>query len=72
MHIAQGSPVHGSKDVDIRVSPELQAACDAMPKGHLTYIVTMHGKPRSVAGLGNDFAKWASEAGRPSAAGYMG
>jgi hypothetical protein len=56
---------HGSKDVDILVSPELQAACDAMPKGHLTYIVTMHGKPRSVAGLGNDFAKWATEVGLP-------
>jgi integrase len=56
---------HGSKDVDIPLSPELQAACDAMPKAHLTYIVTMHGKPRSKFGLGNDFAKWATEAGLP-------
>ena len=45
------------------MSPELQAACDAMPKGHLTYIVTAYGKPRSKFGLGNDFAKWATEAG---------
>jgi len=54
---------HGSEDVDIPMSPELQAACDAMPKAHLTYIVTVYGKPRSKYGLGNDFAKWATEAG---------
>src|SRR6516162_1312140 len=57
---------HGSEDVDIPLSPELQAACDAMPKAHLTYIVTMHGKPRSKFGLGNDFAKWVTEAGLPA------
>jgi site-specific recombinase XerD len=56
---------HGSKDVDIPMSPELQAACDAMPKTHLTYIVTAYGKPRSKYGLGNDFAKWATEARLP-------
>jgi integrase len=57
---------HGSNDVDIPMSPELQAACDAMPKAHLTYIVTAYGKPRSKYGLGNDFAKWATEAGLPA------
>jgi integrase len=56
---------HGSKDVDIPISIELQAACDAMPKRHLTYIVTAQGKPRSKYGLGNDFARWATEAGLP-------
>src|SRR5215468_6497157 len=34
-----------------------------MRKSHLTYIVTAYGKPRSKYGLGNDFAKWATEAG---------
>jgi len=58
--------MHGSADVEIPLTPELQAACDAMPKGHLTYIVTAYGKPRSVAGLGNDFAKWATKAGLPA------
>jgi integrase/recombinase XerD len=48
------------------MSPELQAACEAMPKEHLTYIVTAFGKPRSTYGLGNDFAKWATEAGLPA------
>src|SRR5262245_26910002 len=57
---------HGSADVDIPMSPELQAACDAMPKAHLTYIVTAHGKPRSKHGLGTDFAKWATEAHLPT------
>ncbi len=53
---------HGSEEVDMPISPELQAACSAMPKSHLTYIVTAYGKPRSKYGLGNDFAKWATEA----------
>jgi integrase len=56
---------HGSEDVDIPVTPELQAACDAMPKSHLTFIVTAQGKPRSKYGLGGDFAKWVTEAGLP-------
>jgi integrase len=57
---------HGSADVDIPISAELQAACDAMPKRHLTYIITAQGKPRSKGGLGNDFAKWATAAGLPA------
>lgn len=57
---------HGSADVDIPMTPELKGACDAMPKAHLTYIVTAYGKPRSKYGLGNDFAKWATDAGLPS------
>ena len=57
---------HGSKDVDIPMSPELQAACEARPKAHLTYIVTAQGKPRSKCGLGNDFAKRVTEAGLPA------
>jgi integrase len=58
--------IHGSKDVRIPMSPELQAACEAMPKAHLTYIVTAQGKPRSKAGLSNDFAKWVTAAGLPA------
>jgi integrase len=57
---------HGSKDVNIPISDELQAACEAMPKAHMTYIVTAQGKPRSKYGLGNDFAKWVTEAGLPA------
>jgi integrase len=68
-HISNGwiriERIHGSEDVNIPVSDELQAACDAMPKQHLTYIVTAYGKPRSKVGLGNDFRNWAKEAGLP-------
>jgi len=56
----------GSIDVDIPVTPELQAACDAMPKSHLTYVVNHWGKPRSIEGLGVVFAEWATEAGLPA------
>lgn len=55
----------GSDDVSIPISPELQAACEAMPKQHLTYIVTAYGKPRSPHGLSTDFAEWATKAGLP-------
>ena len=55
---------HGSEGRGhARCRLQLQAACDAMPKAHLTYIVSAHGKPRSKYGLGNDFAKWATGAG---------
>lgn len=57
---------HGSSDVEIEMSDELQSACNAMPKNHLTFIVTAQGRPRSKYGLGNDFAKWATEAGLPA------
>jgi integrase len=57
---------HGSVDVDIPMSAELQAACDAMPKAHLTYIVTAHGQPRSKYALSIAFAKWATAAGLPA------
>jgi hypothetical protein len=57
--------IHGSDDVDIPVTPELQEAIDAMPRAHLTFIVTAHGRPRSKFGLGTDFATWAREAGLP-------
>jgi integrase len=56
---------HHSQDVDIPMSAELQAACSAMPKAHLTYIVTSAGKPRSKYGLADDFAAWATAAGLP-------
>jgi len=57
--------IHASEDVDIRVTPDLEAAIDAMPRTHLTFIVTAYGKPRSKFGLGTDFAQWAREAGLP-------
>jgi lysophospholipase L1-like esterase len=63
--IGQRLRARGIEVVLLPLTPELEAACDAMPRAHLTYIVTAYGKPRSVAGLGNDFARWATEAGLP-------
>jgi hypothetical protein len=37
-----------------------------MPTDNLTFIVTGAGKPRSKVGLGNDFAKWATDTGLPA------
>jgi integrase len=69
-HVQRGririARTHGSEDVEIPISPELHAACETVPKEHLTYIVTAYGKPRSKYGLGNDFAKWVTEAGLPT------
>jgi integrase len=68
-HVSNGwiriERMKGSDDVEIEISPELQAAIDAMPKGNMTFIITTAGKPRSRFGLGNDFAGWAKEAGLP-------
>ena len=58
---------HGSEDVEILMSPELLAACEEPCRRNTSpYIVTAYGKPRSKYGLGNDFAKWATEAGLPA------
>jgi integrase len=57
--------IKGSRDVDIPMTPELLAACQAMPKAHLTYITSESGKPLSKITLGHRFAKWATEAGLP-------
>jgi integrase/recombinase XerD len=55
----------GSRPVDIPLTPMLRAAITAMPKAHLTFIVTAAGVPRSKRGLGNDFAGWATAADLP-------
>jgi len=55
----------GSRDVNIPLTPELAAAIEAMPKAQMVYAVTSFGKPWSIDGLGNEFAKWATAAGLP-------
>jgi integrase len=55
--------IHGSRPVDIPLTPELKAALDAMAPTHLTYLTTSDGKPRSPHGLAVDFAKWCDAAG---------
>src|SRR5262249_60257627 len=58
--------IHGSRPVDIPLTPELKAALDAMAPTHLTYLTTPDGKPRSPHGLAIDFAQWCNAAGLPA------
>ena len=55
------NPVH----IDIPIHPDLAAVIDATPVPHLTFLVTEHGKPFSVAGFGNRFREWCDLAGLP-------
>lgn len=45
------------------ILPELEAALDAAPSGHLTFLTTAHGKPFSSAGFGNWFREQCDAAG---------
>ncbi len=46
--------------------PMLQQAIDAMPASdHLTFLITMHGKPFTAAGFGNWFREVCNEAELP-------
>jgi integrase len=57
---------HRSRDVDIRITPELQAAIDAMPAiGIRTFITGERGKPLTADTLAKHFAEWATAAGLP-------
>jgi integrase len=57
--------VKGSREVDIPLTPELAAAIDAMPKGHLTFLVSQWGGPYSADRIGRLFRRWATAAGLP-------
>lgn len=54
--------------VEVPILPELQAALDATPNGHLTFLTTESGKAFTSAGFGNWFREVCNEAGLP--AGY--
>lgn len=57
--------VHAVKQRMLPILPELRAALDATPSGHLTYLVTEFGKPFTPAGFGNWFRRRCNEAGLP-------
>jgi integrase len=52
-------------DVVIPVTPELQAAIDATPTTHLTFLHTQAGTPYAPKTLGGEFQKWRDAAGLP-------
>ncbi len=47
----------------IPIHPHLQAHLDALPAGHLTYMLTDQGKPYTPPGFTNAFKDWACAAG---------
>lgn len=49
--------------VEVPVLPELQAAIDALPNDHLTFLVTGAGRPFTPAGFGNWFHDMCTAAG---------
>lgn len=49
-------------ELELEILPEVQAALDATPSGHLTFLVTEHGRPFSAAGFGNWFRDRCNEA----------
>lgn len=58
--------VKGNEAVIVPAMPETLKAIKAMPvQGLGVFLLTAHGKPFSVAGLGNAFKDWCREAGLP-------
>jgi len=51
--------------VEVPIRSELRQAIDATATGDLSYIVTAHGKPFTIAGFGSAFKDWCIEAGLP-------
>lgn len=54
-----------TKEIWIPIHPKLQAAIDACPSGHLSFLVSEHGKPFSRDYFGNWFRKVCDRAGLP-------
>lgn len=53
------------KPLVLQIVPELATVLDATPSGHLAYLVTEYGKPFSVRGFGQWFARACDAAGLP-------
>ena len=60
-----GASAPGPKRLALPILPELREIIDATPSGHMTYLVTEHGKPFTAAGFGNKFRDWCDLAGLP-------
>jgi integrase len=58
--------IKGSNPVDIPITTELFAACQAMPKTGLAYVTGDAGTPIAKKRLGALFARWCTEAGLPA------
>lgn len=52
--------------LSIPIHPDLKAELDALPKEHLTFLMTAYGKPMSEAGFTGWFVRCAKDAGLPA------
>jgi integrase/recombinase XerD len=52
-------------DIDIPAHPALVASIEALPSGHMTFLVTAFGKPYTTAGFGNAMRDWFDQANLP-------
>jgi len=77
-HLKDGCHVIATKKsgetvwLDIPVHPTLSRHLVYAPEGHLTYIMTRHGKPRSVKAITNWISEAARQAGLPDASSPYG
>jgi integrase len=53
----------GPKRLALPILGALRAVIDATPSGHLTYLVSSHGKPYTAESFGNKFREWCDQAG---------
>lgn len=60
LHVTQSKT---GAELELEILPELQAALDTTPSGHLTFLTTEYGKPFTAAGFGNWFRDRCNEAG---------
>ena len=49
-------------EIDIPLHPHLKESIEATKSGHLTFLVTEHGKPYTPAGFGNAMRDWCDQA----------
>ncbi|MGE5500923.1 MAG: tyrosine-type recombinase/integrase [Ignavibacteriales bacterium] len=52
--------------LELPLLPQLEASLASCPSGHLTFLVTQHGRPYSAKGFGNWFSDAARKAGLPA------
>jgi integrase len=60
------------KALALPVRPELRAAIDATPTGHLTFLVTKTGKSYGANDFSEQFRKWCDDAGLPTRCTFHG
>jgi integrase len=53
----------GPKRLSLPILGPLRAIIDATPSGHMTYLVSEHGKPYTAPSFGNKFRDWCDQAG---------